>query len=59
MILQKQSMKVSIALHKLQSDSENFSTDVEVWIDLTVSVELLPYKHLTVQMMNTAIKLSF
>lgn len=41
---------------KLQSGSENFAAAVEIWIDLTVSVELLSYKHLILQMMDTLIE---
>ena len=54
LILKKQLKEVSIALDKLQSDSANFSTAVEVWLDLTMNAELLPYNNLIKQMMDRA-----
>ena len=54
--LKKQLKGVSIALDKLQSDSANFSTAVEVWLDLSMNVELLPYNTSSNQMMDRAIE---
>ena len=55
--LKKQLKEVSIALDKLQSDSADFSTAVEVCFDLTMNMELLPYNNLIKQIMDRATEL--
>ena len=57
--LKKQLKEVSTALDKWQSDSPNFSTAVEVWLDLTKNLVLLFYNNLIKQMMDRATELYF